>query len=101
VNVASNSAATVASRVFIVFVYFVFAIALQGKIWRIIYPDVHSILSEYSPTPGSDGCVENLYIVFVCFLVANAPQEGKFVAKEKKNNRLKLAEILTKSKTDH
>ena len=55
---------------------FFFAIAPQGKIWRIIYPDIHSILSEYISTPGSGGCVENLYIVVVCFLVLIALQVG-------------------------
>ena len=77
-NIALSRAAVVGSRVSIVSIYFIFAIALQGKIWRIIYPDVHSILSEYSPTPGIGGCVENLYIVFACFLVAIAPQAKKF-----------------------
>ena len=43
-NIDLSRAAAAADRVSIVFVHFVFAIAQQGKIWRIIYPDVHSIL---------------------------------------------------------
>jgi hypothetical protein len=63
VKIALSRAVVVGSGVFIVFVYFVFAIAPHGKSWRIIYPDIHSILSEYIATPGSGGCVENLYIL--------------------------------------